>query len=392
MSLHASPTCFSGTTSTPEVAIVGAGVIGLGIGWCLAKSGCSVAIFERGEAGRGASWAAAGMLAAGLEAEPGEKALLALNLESQRRWPAFRQQVEAAAGFDIGYRNEGSLRIALNRDDVEKLRFDYEFQIECGINLQWLNGIEARQLEAHLCPGVQAATFSPNDHQVDSRRLTAALKAAFQGQGGQLHETTAVSAVDVVDGTCRGVVVGDDVHGADIVVWATGPWAHDPDVLPPAALPPVRPIKGQMLSLQMNPKMPLLNHVLRAPKAYLVPRHDGRLIIGATVEEAGFDDRLTAGGLLTLLEGAWQALPSVEDMPIDESWVGFRPGSRDDAPILGPSTVDGLLLANGHHRHGILLTPLTSEAISQLILTGHPPDCIKEFSPQRFRKMKEAMS
>ena len=285
----------------PRIIIVGGGVIGLGIGWLLAEAGCRVAIFERGVAGKGASWAAAGMLAAGLETEPGEERLLALNIESQQLWPVFRDRLEAAAGVDIGYRDEGSLRVALTRDDTEKLRFDYTHQIELGIEVEWLKGGDVYRLEPHLRPGAQAAVFSPHDHQVDNRWLAAALKTAFQGAGGTLREGTTVSGIDIIGSTCRGVVVGDDIHRADIVVWAAGPWAHDPDVLPPAALPPVRPIKGQMLSLQMNPKMPLLDHVLWAPKAYLVPRRDGRLIIGATVEEAGFDDRLTAGGLLALL-------------------------------------------------------------------------------------------
>lgn len=377
--------------SKPRVAIAGAGVIGLGIGWRLAQAGCPVDIFERDDAGKGASWAAAGMLAAGLEAEPGEQALLALNRESQRLWPGFRDELEAAAGFDIGYRDDGSLRVALTRDDAEKLRFDHSLQTEHDIDVQWLNGLEARRLEPHLRPGVQGAIFSPGDHQVDNRRLVAALKTAFQGAGGQLHEAAVVSGIDIVGGCAHGVVISDEIHNADIVVWATGPWANDPDVLPTVALPPVRPIKGQMLCLQMDPERSLLDHVLWAPKAYLVPRRDGRLIIGATVEEAGFDDRLTAGGVLALLEGAWQALPALEDLPIDEFWVGFRPGSRDDAPILGPSAVDGLLLATGHHRHGILLTPLTGDAMSQLILTGRMPKSLADFTIDRFQTTEEMM-
>jgi glycine oxidase len=146
----------------------------------------------------------------------------------------------------------------------------------------------------------------------------------------------------------------------------------------------VRPIKGQMLAVRMDPAAPLLRHVVWAPNAYLVPRRDGRLIVGATVEERGFDDKLTAGGVMALLDGAWRALPAIEELPIDEMWVGFRPGSRDDAPILGTCEVDGLVLATGHYRNGILLTPITADAVSALVLTGRTPEAICAFGIGRF--------
>src|SRR5204863_1482654 len=148
---------------------------------------------------------------------------------------------------------------------------------------------------------------------------------------------------------------------------------------------PVRPIKGQMLALRMDPAAPLLRHVVWLPNSYLVPRLDGRLVIGGTVEESGFDDALTAGGLLTLIEGAWRAVPAIEELPVAETWVGFRPGSRDDAPMLGPSGIDGLVIATGHHRNGILLTPLTAEAMSAFVLTGHLPEAVRTFTPGRVR-------
>jgi glycine oxidase len=139
-----------------------------------------------------------------------------------------------------------------------------------------------------------------------------------------------------------------------------------------------------MLALRMDPAAPLLWHVVWAPNAYLVPRRDGRLLIGATVEERGFDDSVTAGGLLGLLDGAWRAVPAIEELPVDEMWAGFRPGSRDDAPILGPSRVDGLILATGHHRNGILLTPITADAIRDLVVTGAMPEVARGFALDRF--------
>ena len=177
---------------------------------------------------------------------------------------------------------------------------------------------------------------------------------------------------------------------AEIVVLAAGAWSREIGGIPPAHLPPVRPIKGQMMALQMDPAAPLIRHVLWLPRGYMAPRLDGRLVIGATVEERGFDTRLTAGGLLALLDGAWRAVPAIEELPIAETWVGFRPGSRDDAPMLGPSGIDRLVIATGHHRNGILLTPVSAAVISAYILSGSLPGIARAFSPQRFAAARAA--
>lgn len=358
-------------------------MIGLSIGWRLAQAGCRVALFDKGAAGRGASWAAAGMLAAGIETEPGEQPLLALTRESQVRWPAFARALEAASGIDVGYRAEGTLAVALTRDDAELLRSQVAFQRGCGVTLDWLDGAAARAREPHLSPRVVAAAFSADDHQVDNRRLVPALIEALRRAGATLHEHTD-AAIDIAGGRAVGVVAGDRRVPADVVILAAGAWSRGVAGLPSAATPPVRPIKGQMLALRMDPAAPLLWHVVWAPKAYLVPRRDGRLLIGATVEERGFDDTVTAGGLLSLLDGAWRAVPALEELPVDEIWTGFRPGSRDDAPILGASGVDGLVLATGHHRNGILLTPITADAIRDLVVTGMLPAVARRFGLARF--------
>lgn len=368
----------------PRVAIVGAGVCGLGIGWRLAQAGCAVDVFDKGEAGRGATWASAGMLAGGLETEPGEEHLLPLARLSQRMWPEFARELAAASGIDVGYRDQGILAIALTHDDEAQLRFTYEFQTGLGIELEWLTGAEARRREPHLKPGLAAAIYSPHDHQVDNRQLALALKQAFQGAGGRLHENTAVAAIEVEAGRARGVRLGERLHAAEVVVLAAGAWSREIAGLPEAARPPVRPLKGQALALRMDPAAPLLEHVLWVPRGYLVPRNDGRLIVGATVEERGFDPALTAGGIFALLESAWRAIPAVEELAIDEFWVGFRPGSRDDVPILGPTSVEGLMLATGHHRNGILLAPVTAEAVAQLVLTGRTLPDAEPFGIDRF--------
>ncbi len=341
-------------------------------------------MFDAGTAGRGATWAAAGMLAAGIEAEPGEAALTTLNRRSQALWPDFAAELGEASGVDVALRREGTLSVALTRDDAAQLRFHFDFQRSLGIPLEWLSGGEARRREPFLHPHAPAAVFSRDDHQVDNRKLAEALPIALRRAGGRLHENTQVSGLDLAEGRVVGLRCGDTIHRADVVVLAAGAWSPLLEGLPAAARPPVRPIKGQMLALGMDPAAPLLRHVVWSPRVYLVPRHDGRLIVGATTEERGFDARLTAGGMLALLEGAWRVLPGIEELPILESWAGFRPGSRDDAPVLGPSGVDGLVLATGHHRNGILLTPVTADAVSRTILTGETDPAIGDFGLARF--------
>ena len=326
------------------------------------------------------------MLAAAIEAEPGEEPLLPLTLESQRLWPEFARELEAASGVSVEYRDEGTLNVALNRDDAETLRHSFEFQKGLGLDLEWLNAAEARRLEPHLKPGIAAAVLSRNDHQVENRCLGRALIAACRAAGVELHEHCPVKEVVMADGGARGVETERGRKDADIVVLAAGAWSREIGGIPAPYLPPVRPIKGQMLALQMDKAAPLIRHVLWLPRGYLVPRNDGRLVIGATVEERGFDANLTAGGILALLEGAWRALPTIEELPIAEMWVGFRPGSRDDAPMLGPSGIDGLIVATGHHRNGILLTPVSAAVISDYILSGKLPEAARPFAPQRFAK------
>ncbi|HYM72505.1 MAG TPA: glycine oxidase ThiO [Stellaceae bacterium] len=365
---------------------MGAGVIGLGIAWRLAQAGCRVAVYDRGAAGRGASWAAAGMLAAAVETEPGEEPLLPLTLESQRLWPEFARELRAATGISVDYRDEGTLVVALNRDDAETLRHSYEFQKGLGLELEWLNAMEARRLEPHLKPGIAAAVLSRGDHQVDNRCLARGLIAACRAAGVAINEHCPVKEVTIAAGTARGVETDRGHDHADVVVLAAGAWSREIGGIPAPYLPPVRPIKGQMLAVQMDPAAPILRHVVWLPRGYLVPRNDGRLIIGGTVEERGFDTSITAGGLLALIEGAWRAVPTIEELPIAETWVGFRPGSRDDAPMLGPSGIDALVVATGHHRNGILLTPVSAAVISAYILNGRLPETALPFAPQRFTK------
>jgi len=353
--------------STKSVAIIGAGVVGLGIAWRLAARGVRVAVFDRGAAGSGATHAAAGMLAACAEAEPGEEALVALGRESQARWPAFAQELEQVSGIDVELRREGTLVVALTADDQARLFHHLEFQRKLDLPLSWISAAETRKREPHLAGKLAGAVLSPEDHQVDNRKLAAALIVAARSAGASIHEQTPVARIATRGPRVEGVVLADGTsHAADTVVLAAGAWSRGLAAsiadLAPQALPPVRPIKGQMLALRMDAAAPLVTH----------------------------DATLTAGGLLTLLEAAWRVVPAIEELPIHEMWVGHRPGSRDDAPILGGGPLDGLVYATGHHRNGILLAPVTADAIARLVLDGTLDPAIRPFGIERFTPAKAA--
>jgi len=374
------------TEPAPDVAVIGAGVIGLAIAWRLAQRGAAVAVFDKGEAGAGASRAAAGMLAICCEAEPGEEQLVALGRASQAMWPDFAGELEQAAGHSVDLRREGTMLVALTADDQARLRHRLEFQKTLGLPVEWISGADARRREPHLAPGLAGAVFSPEDHQVDNRKLAAALRIAAANAGANIHEHCAVARILIAGERTAGVALADGRQiAAGTVVLAAGAWSRRIEGLPPDLRPPVRPVKGQMLALRMAADAPLLTHVVWATNAYLVPRRDGRLLVGATVEEKGFDATLTAGGTLALLDAAWRTIPAIEELAIDEMWAGHRPGSRDDAPILGPGPVEGLVYATGHYRNGILLTPVSADAIARFVLDRSLDPVITPFGIERFR-------
>ena len=376
----------NGGTATPDTVVIGAGVNGLSIAWRLAQGGCRVRVFDAGPVGGGASWASAGMLAAAAEAEPGEEKLTALGRASQGLWPRFAAELHAAGGIDPEYRESGLLVAAMTRGERDRLAWTHRYQRDQGLPVAWLSPGEVSRREPRLRSGVMAGLRSPEDHRVNNRALTRALEGAARNAGVAIHPHAPVEAVVTDERAARGVRVAGEWVPADAVVLAAGAWSRTVAGLPEAAQPPVRPVKGQMLSLRMDPDAPLLRHVVWAPTVYLVPRDDGTLVIGGTVEENGFDTTVTAGGLYALLQAAWRAMPAIEELPVSETWVGFRPTSRDDAPILGPSGVDGLWLATGHHRNGILLAPLTADAVSAAVLGREAPvDGLAAFGLARFR-------
>lgn len=352
--------------------IVGAGVVGLGLGWKLVQRGEPVTILERGLAGQEASWAAAGMLCPANEAHYQQDDNLELARESMRMYPQFVEELEQVSRCEVDYRVEGTLAVALDADEAAAMKALYEYQLEKGLPVSWISGDEAREMEPQLSGYVTAAVSCPMDHQVDNRKLVDALKAAFLKAGGNLHEQTEVTEVRCEDGHYQGVVAGGREWPGGRLVVAAGSWSGLLPGLPEAVRPPVHPVKGQMFSLR-SPAPDFLTRVIRSPRIYIAPKGSGVINFGATVEEMGFNRELTAGGLYSLLKGAWEVIPGAYDLPVVEMWSGFRPGSRDNAPLLGETSIKGLFMATGHHRHGILFAPATSIYMSQLILEGRVP-------------------
>ena len=377
-----------------KIIIIGGGVIGLSIGWQLVKAGAAVTIHERGQAGRGASWAAGGMLGPIAEAHIAELDLLKLSNQSLARYPEWVDELETETEMSIGYRAEGTLIIGIEPDDTYQLRHAYTLYQDLGLNVEWLSGQEAREIEGALSPYVTAAIRCETDHQVDNRLMVQALQRAYQRRGGVLHQNSSIERIVIENRSVTGVQTQEGFQSADVYILAAGCWSGQVSGLPDTIIPPVRPVKGQMLALQMHEGV-MLRNVIRTVKArypmpiYLVPRTDGRLIVGATTEELGFDTDLIVGGIYELLHGAFEAVPGIYKLPLIETWTGLRPGSSDNAPILGKTPVENLIYATGHYRNGILLTPITAYEISKLILTGETSETITPFQLDRFSKEQD---
>jgi glycine oxidase len=373
----------------PDVLVVGGGVIGLGVAWRLAERGHAVAVLAADPSGarpEAASRAAAGMLAPSAEVGFEEMDLYRLGRESLRRWPAFARALEAASGMGVGYRDEGTLVVALDRDDAEALRRQFRFQQAEGVPVSWLTPADALDLEPFLSPKIAGAVHAPEDHQVDNRAVVSALRAALAAHPlAEVRTGAEVVAVEPhADRPAVRTASGERAE-ASVVVLAAGAWLRGIAGLP--APVPVRPVKGQMLALRAEAPF-ALRHVVRTPRAYLVPKADGRLVVGATSEEMGFDVRVTGGGVYRLLEGAVEAVPGVEELPLAETWAGLRPAARDHQPLLGFGAAPGVALAAGHYRHGILLAPVTAEEVAAEVSarlggSGETSAWLAPFSPAR---------
>jgi glycine oxidase len=369
-----------------DVAVVGAGVIGLAVGWRAAQRGLKVVVLERGsEPARETSSVAAGMLAPISEALATELPLMHLGLESVRLYPEFVAELTEASGADPGYLRCGTLLAARDADEAESLARELELRRMLGLTVNRLRGSEARRLEPALAPTLRLALEIPDDHAIDPRKLTAALARALRYAGGELRVHASVTGVTARGERVTGVRLADgtDVTADNIVVCA-GPWSSALDGVPAGASIPVHPIKGQILRLHDPAGPGLLTRVLRMTSGYLVPRGDGRYVLGATMEERGFDTTVTAGGAFELLRNAFELLPSVTELVIDELSSGLRPATSDNAPAIGPGSIPGLHWATGHFRHGILLTPVTAQIVAAGLAGDDPGELAAEFAPTRF--------
>lgn len=372
-------------TDATDIAIIGGGVIGLSIGWELLRRGRSVTIFERDAIGAGASRAAAGMLAPRAELDFEEGELLDLGVESLARYPGFVDRLEAATGQSVDFRTDETIVVAVDRDDAEALDHIHSYQTDLGLEVERIGADRARELEPGLAPKIHSALLCQEDHQVDPVRLVDALGAAFEAAGGQLREGTAVEAVRRREGRIDGLVTeSGEAVDAQVVVVAAGAWAPDIEGIPSGIMPHIRPVRGQMLACDLGDP-PICRRVIRVPDpsqmdVYLVPKSDGRLLVGATSEERGFDPHLTAGGVFELLRGAYKALPGIYDRNILDMWTGFRPVTLTGQPVVGPTQVEGLWLAVGHGRGGILMTPLTAEIVAESICADTPADELDLFT------------
>ncbi|HEX6420988.1 MAG TPA: glycine oxidase ThiO [Acidimicrobiales bacterium] len=376
-----------------DVVVVGAGVIGLASAWRLAQGGAAVAVVDPAP-GSGASGVAAGMLAPVTEARLGEEALLRLNRASWARWPAFAAEVEAASGHDVGYRDDGTLMVALDADDRAALDDLAARQRAMGLAVRPLRGREARALEPGLAPGVRAGLLAADERSVDPAALVEALVAASAAAGVTIvrAEVARIRTSPAGD-QATGVLAREHPSGAETsldagtVVLAAGARSGTVAGVPDHVRPPVRPVKGQVLTLRQPPGDPLVTRtvrgLVRGSGVYLVPRLDGRVVVGATSEERGWDTRPTAGGAYDLLRDALALVPGLDDAELVGVRAGLRPGSPDDLPLVGRCAVDGLVLATGHHRNGILLTPVTAEAVAALVVGGDVPAEVAACDPAR---------
>jgi len=389
-----------------DAVFVGGGVIGLASAWRAARQGARVLVLERSEPPAGATNVAAGMLAPVGELTFGERVLLELTLASGALWADFAAEVEAAGGEATGFRRCGALHVALDRDEAGELRRHHDLQRELGLEAEWLTPTRCRELEPGLAPNFVGGVLAGAEGAVDPRALARALAAALREAGGELRTGT-----EVVDGLWDGErLVGvrtapstpspadalppyaskrrDGADGgevyADAVVLCNGAWAGRTGWLPDEARPPVRPVKGETVELRPRAgEGAPASRIVCSERVYMVPRPDGRLIVGATQEERGFDTVVTAGGVHELLREAYRVLPDVAEMEFAGTIAGLRPGTPDNLPIVGRGAVDGLVLATGHFRNGILLTPLTADTVAATLAGTEPPAVMAQADPNR---------
>jgi glycine oxidase len=370
--------------SSVDLIVVGAGVIGLACAWRASLAGLRTTVVDAGPAER-ASEVAAGMIAPIGEASWGEEELLAAGVASADAWPGFAAQLEDASGVEVPYRRCGALHVGLDRDELAELRRVHELHRRIGLDATWRRASECRALEPGLAPGAAGGFDVPGEAEVDPRATMRALRAAVAAAGVELEEDRVVGL-----STERGSVAGVEREAggtlrAPRVLIATGARAGEA-LGEMAAAAPVRPVKGEILRLRARAGERPCERIVRTERVYVVPREGDEVVVGATTDDRGFDLRVTAGGVHELLREAYRALPEIAELELAECTAGLRPGTPDNAPVIGPVGVDGVLVASGHYRNGILLAPFTATTVVAMLTGAEPPAEAASLSPARFER------
>jgi glycine oxidase len=368
-----------------DVAVVGAGLIGCSVAYELAKRGVTVTVFDHAEPARAASWAGAGMLAPFSEELP-DPAMLAFCRDALAAYPAFVDELHERSGVDARFRRAGTVHVALDEAQLAALAALAPRYRANGGEVSVLDRAATHEREPLLARDLAGALLVANEAQVDNRRLGRALVAACERLGVRFERVDGV-ALEADARRVRGLRTARGFASVPVVVNAAGAWAGVLEGVPAAAQVPVRPVAGEMLALAVPPGA--LRALVWLGHRYLVPRDDGRLLVGATVEERGFDARVTAGGVRDLLTAALAAAPALASFAVVETWAGLRPGSHDGRPYLGRTALEGYLLATGHYRNGILLAPATGRALASLIVDGEASE-LAPFAPTRVGEVAAA--
>jgi len=364
--------------------VVGGGVIGLSCAWRAAQRGARVAVIDKSQPPAGATRVSAGMLAPIGELTFGEPELLRMTLDSRELYADFVAELEEASGKSTGYRHQGALHVALDRDEAAELQRVHELQRSLGLDAEWLPPRRCRELEPGLSPSCNGGVYAEGEAVVDPRMLAETILAALAGKGAEIRTGTQVTEALFDGERIAGVRTdgGEELRAATVIL-AAGAWSGQVEWIPERARPPVRPVKGQIVELRAIDGSAPCERIIGAERVYLVPREDGRLIAGATVEEQGFDTTVTAGAVHEILREAYRLVPEVAELELLAPAVGLRPGTPDNLPLIGPGGIDGLIWATGHFRNGVLLAPLTADAVADLLEGGQLPEMAAAADPGR---------
>lgn len=364
-----------------DVVIVGGGIVGCACAYELAKAGASVTLLEYGKTGMQATNAAAGMLAPMIEAQaPG--AMMQAGMRALREYPATVSEVEAQCGFDVELRLDGILKVAFGPEQLDELARRYAWQRELGLLIEWLDAATCREIEPRLSERVLGGVFSTAEGSVSNQMLTLGLERAAIARGAEIRQSTPVTGFDTRGGQVVAVRSGDASFPCDVVVLAAGARSGQLAARLHAILP-VRPIRGQMIALggMSTP----IRHIVWGPDGYLVPRANGIVFAGATVEDVGFRRRTTKAGIRAMRSMALDLVPQLTAAKVHFDWAGLRPGSPDNLPMIGPLPGwPNVIAATGHYRNGILLGPLTGKFIAGGVASGDWAAVPREFDPARF--------